>query len=197
MHRALQFAAEAAYSPFMRWLTFFALLYIAAALQSAHLLQLNVEGYFHIEYIPLLAIFYSLYAERESAMLAALLCGLVYDLTSSSLLGLEMVILGLIAIGITKIRAHVFRNNFISQMVIVFLGITLFLFSRMILSNLLLWTADKHSLIPTGVPFGFIALSSALYSAVVAPLVFRGLFFLGALLGFESHSGRSGRLSRR
>ncbi len=181
----------------MRWITFFALLYIAAALQSAHLLQLNVQGYFHIEYIPLLAIFYSLYAERESALLAALLCGLVYDLTSSSLLGLEMVILGLIAIGITKIRAHVFRNNFISQMVIVFLGITLFLFSRMILSNLLLWTADKHSLIPTGVPFGFIALSSALYSAVVAPLVFRGLFFLGALLGFESHSGRSGRLSRR
>ena len=181
----------------MRWITFFALLYIAAALQSAHLLQLNAEGYFHIEYIPILAIFYSLYAERESAMLAALLCGLIYDLTCTSLLGLEMVILGLIAIGITKIRAQIFRNNFISQMVIVFISITLFLFARMTISNLLLWTAGKHALIPTTVPFGFIALSSALYSAIVAPFLFRGLFFLGSLLGFESHPGRSSRLSRK
>ena len=193
----MQLASQAAYSPFMRWITFFALLYIAAALQAAHLGQLNLTGYFHLEFIPLLAIFYSLYAERDSAMLAALLCGLVYDLTSPSLLGLEMVLLGLLSMGITNIRAHVFRNNFISQMVITFLTVTLFLYGRMIISNLLLWTAGKHALVPTNLAICLIILSSAIYSAVLAPLLFRALFFLGALLGFDSHTGRAGRLARK
>ncbi len=181
----------------MRWITFFGLLYIAAALQAAHLGQLNVTGYFHLEFIPLLVIFYSLYAERESAMVAALFCGLVYDLTSPSLLGLEMVLLGLLAIGITKIRAHVFRNNFISQMVITFFTTTLFLFGRMIISDLLLWTSGKHAMVPVNLTFSMIILSSAAYSAAVAPLLFRGLFLLGPLLGFDSHARRAGRMARK
>jgi rod shape-determining protein MreD len=195
--RTLQLGPQAAYFHPMRWITFFALLYIAAALQSAHLGQLNVTGYFHLEFVPMLAIFYSLYAERDSAMLAALLCGLVYDLNSPSLLGLEMVLLGLLAIGITNVRAHVFRNNFISQIVIAFLAITLFLFGRMIISDLLLWMAGKHALVPVNLAFTMIIFSSALYSAVVAPLLFRGLFLLGPLLGFDSHAGRAGRLARK
>lgn len=175
----------------MRWLTFFALIYIAAALQSAHLGQLNTHGYFHLEFIPLLAIFYCLYAERESALLASLLCGLVYDLTSQSLLGMEMILLGLMALGITKIRAHVFRNNIVSQIVIAFFAIMIFLFARMLLTNLILWTAGKTALIPDNLPYSLIIFSSAAYTAVLAPLVFRGLFFLGGLLGFESHPTRA------
>ena len=46
----------------MRWLPFFILLYLAGALQFAGLGRLSTGAYPRIEYLPMLGIFYALFA---------------------------------------------------------------------------------------------------------------------------------------
>ena len=174
----------------MRWIVFFSLLYLAAAFQSAHLAQWSEQGYFHIEYLPLLGIFYAFYAEEDSALLACFWCGLLYDLTSQALLGLEAILLALMALGIVKIRLHIFRNNPISQGVITFLAVSFFLAGRMVLTRLALWNAGQPAPEINIPAFLGVAASSSLYTAVLVPWLFRLLLRLGSLLGFEGAQRR-------
>src|SRR5689334_5429499 len=113
----------------MRWITFSILLYVAAALQFARLLALSAGNYPAIEYLPLLAIFYALFASEEAAPLCGLWCGLVYDLISLSPdkpIGTYAVPLALVAFVVVKIRLSIFREHIISQFIIAVLGILLF-----------------------------------------------------------------------
>jgi rod shape-determining protein MreD len=177
----------------MRWITFIILLYLATALQTAHLGQLSEVGYFHVEYLLALAVFYALLADRPSAMLACFWCGLAYDLTSDSLMGLQALLAAAAGVGIVAIRNHVFRNNMISQGVITFFLVLFFLFARVAATHIVLWFAGRHepdmaSLTQTGIIF-----SSALYTAVIAPWMFKAMQLIGPLLGFENPHHRSHR----
>ncbi|HMD54837.1 MAG TPA: rod shape-determining protein MreD [Phycisphaerae bacterium] len=177
----------------MRWITFLILLYLATALQSSHLGQLNEAGFFHIEYLPALAVFYALLADRWSALLVCFICGAVYDLTGDSLLGLQAILMFVVGYAIVGIRAHVFRNNMISQGVITFLTVLFLLAARAMLTHIIFWFAGRHqtdiaALTQTGIIF-----SSALYTALVAPLLFKAMLLIGSLLGFENPHHRTPR----
>ena len=179
----------------MRWITFFLLLYLATALQAAHLGQWSEVGYFHLEYLVLVAIFYALFAEDDSALLAGFWSGLVYDLTSQSLLGTQALLLGLIVLGLVKIRKHIFRNNTLSQIVMTFLATIIFLLGRMALESAVLWACGRPVNMGSPMQSVGVAFSSAVYTAVLAPFVFRLIFMLGPLLGFEPphHRGITNR----
>ncbi len=170
---------------YMRWLTFFLLLYFATALAAAHLGQWSEIGYFHLEYLVLLGMFYALFADEDSAILAGFWCGLVYDLTSQSLLGTQALLLGLIALGLVKIRKHIFRNNALSQIVMTFLAVIIFLVGRTAIDSAVLWACGRGGLSINLLRFAGITFSSAVYTAVLAPVIYRLLFMLGSLLGFE------------
>jgi rod shape-determining protein MreD len=174
----------------MRWLTFFLLLYFATALQAAHLGQWSEFGYFHIEYIFMLVVFYALFAEKDAALLAGFWCGLMYDLTGQSLVGLEAFLAGMIALGIVSIRMHIFRTSVLGQMVITFLAVLSFLTGRLVLEHLALALAGRPVPIINILGDVGIILSSSLYTAVVAPWVFKALFLLRDMLGLEAQHHR-------
>ena len=174
----------------MRWLTFFLLLYFATALQAAHLGQWSEFGYFHLEYIFMLAVFYALFAEKDAALLACFWCGLMYDLTGQSIVGLEAILAGMIALGIISIRMHIFRSSVLGQMVITFLAVLLFLAGRVLLGHLALYFAGRPVPIINGLAYAGVILSSSLYTAAVAPWIFRALFLLGDMLGFDMQHRR-------
>ena len=174
----------------MRWLTFFLLLYFATALQAAHLGQWSEFGYFHLEYIFMLAVFYALFAEKDAALLACFWCGLMYDLTGQSIVGLEAILAGMIALGIISIRMHIFRSSVLGQMVITFLAVLLFLAGRVLLGHLALYFAGRPVPIINGLAYAGVIFSSSLYTAAVAPWIFRALFLLGDMLGFDMQHRR-------
>lgn len=174
----------------MRWLTFFLLLYFATALQAAHLGQWSELGYFHIEYILTLAVFYALFAEKDSALLACFWCGLMVDLTSQSLVGLDALVVAMIGLGIVSVRMQLFRNSVLGQMVVTFCAVLLFLAGSTGLEHLALALAGRPEPITHALAYTGIILSSALYTAAVAPWIFRGLFLLGDMLGFDGQHRR-------
>ncbi len=178
----------------MRWITFGILLYLATALQVSHIGQWSDAGYFHVEFIPMLAVFYALYPAEDYALMACFCCGFMYDLTGIGLFGVNTVLLSLAGYGITRIRMNIFRQNPISQSVLVFLTVVFVLLGRNILIRMGLWSADQPTTLISGsIATITIALSSAIYTAVLAPWVFRGLFMIGPLLGFDgpAHHARN------
>src|SRR3954466_208659 len=112
----------------MRWITFCILLYLAAALQVSHLGGIPAKPGGapgpNIEYLPLLAIFYGLYASEASAPLAAIFCGLLYDLLMGPVfIGTNMVPLALVVWVLVRIRMMIFREHVLSQVVMTLLGV--------------------------------------------------------------------------
>lgn len=177
----------------MRWITFVILLYVAAALQLARFGALSPAGkaFPVIEYLPLLAIFYALYASEEHAPLPAIWCGLVYDLFSADLFGIATLSLALVCWTVTRIRLSIFREHLISQFVIVLVAVGAFGTVGGILRHLapLLVGGAKS-------PYGFFQIlgrmaANALYTALVAPAIFWVLFRFSSLLGFSTRMGRA------
>lgn len=181
----------------MRWVTFLILLYFATAAQTARLGGIpqapggggRGEQYWpYIEFLPLLAVFYALYAAEASAPLAALFCGLAYDLATPDYdyVGTNLIPLGLVGWLIVRIRLSIFREHFISQVVMTLVGILLFAvlsvaFRRVIGAPLHGGSMMAH----LGVHAG-----NALYTAIVAPVLFMLLFRRQQLLGFTTHGPR-------
>jgi rod shape-determining protein MreD len=179
----------------MRWITFLMLLYLSYALQVAHLGALLLghtpdDPFPAIEYLPLLAIFYALFATDTAAPMAALFCGLAYDVGNKDFAGTTMIPLALVALAIVKVRLSIFRDHAATHAVITFLGILLFaglsaLFRRMLGAPLYGASFWAHFLHLAG---------NALYTALLAPPAFWLLFRFPKLLGFTPqgprHSGR-------
>ncbi len=161
-----------------------------AALQEAHLGAVphaHGDAWPVVEYLPILAIFYALYAAESAAPLAGLLCGLLYDFANSDILGASAVPLALVAFLIVRIRLSIFREHFMSQSLITLLAILTFAVfslpmryvSNSPLQGLSMWT-HLGSLAGSGV-----------YSSIVAPLFFWLFFRFPSLLGFTSHGPRT------
>jgi rod shape-determining protein MreD len=172
----------------MRWITFFILLYIMTALQVSHFGGIPSHGSIwpFIEYLPLLAVFYALYASDTAAPLAALCCGLAYDLRNNDFLGTNLIPLALVAWLIVRIRLSIFREHFISQVVMTLLAVLAFA----IFSSLFRWMIgaplEGHS---AWGHFSYVA-GNAVYTSIVAPFVYFVLFRFQHLLGFTPHGPR-------
>ena len=177
----------------MRWIMFFILLYVMSAMEKAHFLGIP-SGDRHwpvILYLPMLAVFYSLFAVETAAPLAALACGIVLDLLSGSgvLVGSSMIPLGLMSLLIVRARLVIFREHMLAQAVMTFVGLVLFailatLFRKLIGSPALegqsAWTHFGHLFV------------DAIYSAIAAPFLFWVFFRFPSMLGFtmQRHWGR-------
>ena len=173
----------------MRWITFLILLYGMDALQMGRLGGIPHGGdhWPRIEFLPILAIFYALFAAESAAPLCGLICGIFYDLAAGEMIGTTAVPLALMSLMVVRIRLSIFREHFLSQLLITFLAILAFAILSVIMRKMVgapfeggvWWT---H--------FGHMA-TNALYSTIVAP-VFYGLFFrFQSVLGFSSHGPRT------
>lgn len=173
----------------MRWITFLILLFFMSALQNSHFGGFPNGGFDtwpRIEYLPLLAVFYALYAAESSAGLAALLCGAMYDIIDDKFIGTYMVPLVMVTWLLVRVRLSIFREHAISQVIMTFLAVVAFgafsaawrdmlgapLYGRAILSDL-----------------GRMA-GNAIYTALVAPLACWLFFRFKGLLGFSALGSR-------
>jgi rod shape-determining protein MreD len=170
----------------MRWITFLILLFLMFALQIAHLGAWphgprGDEFWPAIEFLPLLAVFYALFANDAPAPLAAALCGIAYDIGNHDYLGTHMIPLALVALAVVRIRLSIFREHALTHAIITFLAILAFGILSALDRSLLGAPLHNASL---GSHFGFFA-GNALYSALFAPPLFWLLFRLQKLLGFS------------
>jgi len=180
----------------MRWTTFAILLYLAAAMQVAHLASLGgAAAYPRIEFLPLLAIFYALYASEDAAPLTGLACGLLYDICTPATVGLYAIPLALVAWAVLRIRMSIFREHVVSQVVITLLGIMSFgLLTGLFQYVVHLVLSNTGHLAGGDLPFPqlFKALAvNAFYSALIAPGLFYVLLRLEALTGFNQKGPRN------
>jgi rod shape-determining protein MreD len=175
----------------MRWITFFILLYLLTAMQVARFLAIPHGGqpWPAIQYLPILAIFYSLFATDASAPLAALVCGLAYDLGNypNDLLGTNLVPLALVAWFVVKIRLSIFREHIVSQALVTLLAMLAFSVLSVIMRLLVEAPLDGGS---AWIHLGSLA-GNAVYTAIAAPPLFWIFFRLSPLLGFTSHGPRT------
>src|SRR4051812_26979777 len=83
----------------MRWITFFLLLYLMTALQWSHLGAIPTKNgdWPMIDFLPMLAVFYALFATDTAAPLAALFCGLAFDIGNEEFIGTNMIPMALVA----------------------------------------------------------------------------------------------------
>ena len=175
----------------MRWITFGILLYLMAALQVCRFGGIPVAApgtgtWPYIEFLPMLAVFYALYAAEGAAPLAALLCGLATDVRTPELIGNSMVPLALVGWLIVRIRLSIFREHFISQVVMTLLAVLAYGVIGALFRSLTGGPLYQHS---AWSQMGFVA-GNAVYTAIVAPMVFFILFRFQGLLGFTSHGPR-------
>jgi rod shape-determining protein MreD len=140
-----------------------------------------------IEFVPLLAVFYALYAAAEAAPLAALLCGLAYDVMMADMVGTSLIPMALVGWLIVRIRLSIFREHFISQVVMTLLGILAFATLSVAYRRLVGAPLHGNSVFAH---LGYHA-GNALYTAIAAPLLFALLFRIQHLLGFTSHGPRT------
>src|ERR1051325_2783285 len=170
----------------MRWITFIILLYVMDALQIGRLGAFG-QGWPAIEYLAILAIFYALFAAENAAPLCGLTCGIFYDLASNNILGTNAVPLALMTILVVRIRLSIFRDHFLSQLLITFLAVLAFGLMSVIMRALVGAPMEGKSAI---VHFGHMA-ANAVYTCVIAPF-FYGLFFrFHSLLGFTPQGPRT------
>ena len=180
----------------MRWITFFILLYVMAALQNAHLGAIphaHSDAWPAVEYLPILAIFYALYAAESAGPIAGFLCGLIYDFGNADILGTNAVPLALTALLIVRIRLSIFREHFMSQLLITLFAILVFA----------LMSLPMHMI--SGSPlqgrsgwthFGTLG-GNAVYSSIIAPCFFWLFFRSPTLLGFTQQGPRTAGTGRR
>ncbi len=175
----------------MRWVAFGILLYVAAVLQTAVVPFVAVHG-IRPNLLVILAVYYALGARSQDAMLACWTIGLVTDLASHSVgghsnVGLHALALGLIAVGIVRVREYTFRNSVVTHLVFTF-GSTLLL--SLATGVHVFWIRDDWSR-PGGLFWS--AMYTAIYTSVLAPYGHWCLHRSRNLLGI----GPTGRLRVR
>jgi rod shape-determining protein MreD len=176
----------------MRWIIFFILLYLAAMLHMSHLAAFpagpTADGHFpEILYLPMLAIFYALFAADPAATIVALICGGVLDLLGGEkiFLGTDMIPLALVCWFIVRVRMSIFREHAVSQMMMTLFACLGFALLSTIFRKLVGAPFDDGAL----KHFGTLS-ADAVYTAIVAPAIFWVLFRFPGILGFTTHGPR-------
>ncbi len=175
----------------MRWITFLILLYLMAALQMA-CFGAFPSGQFgdtfwpQIQYLPMLAIFYALFAADTAAPLAALLAGALLDLSNGDLLGTSAIPLALVAWLLVRIRPSLFREHMLLQMITTLIALLAYALLSVAFRRMIHAPLDGQS---AGGQF-FPLAGDAVYTAIVAPLFYWLFFRFQPLLGFSPHGPR-------
>jgi rod shape-determining protein MreD len=174
----------------MRWVPFLFLLYFAAALRAAGFLGFPASATPLpspcIEYVVLLVVFYAFYADEHHAALAGLAAGFATDLISPfDVLGTSTVAMGLVAVGIVKIRLSIFREQAASKIIMTLLAVLAYAVIAAVLRTLgtdLLGVSFQRYL--------WLMCGNAMYTGLVAPAAFWLLIRLRPLLGVGAHGPR-------
>jgi rod shape-determining protein MreD len=173
----------------MRWITFLILLYLMSALESARFAAIphGATDWPAIEFLPLLAAFYALYAAESAAPLAALACGSMVDMGNHDFLGTSALPLALMAWLILRVRLFVVREHFISQMLATFVLILGYAVLSAFFRKILGASLDGGGM------FSHVAYlwADAVYTALLAPVFFWIFFRFKDLLGFSLPGARS------
>src|SRR5436305_2088277 len=172
----------------MRWPPFLILLYLMTALQVSHFLGIPHRTTWPlIEYLPILAVFYALYAAEGAGPICGLICGVMYDLSNGpEMIGTNAVPLALVAFLVVRIRLSIFREHFISQLFITLLAILTFGVLSIMMRVVVGGTLQGNS---AWSHFVYVA-GNGVYSCIVAPFLFWIFFRFQPLLGFSSHRAR-------
>jgi rod shape-determining protein MreD len=162
----------------MRWLSFFILAYVALGLQSgvARAMEWHSAG---PNFVLIAVVFISLSAPWETALLACFILGGLQDLTSQSTLGLFAFTYGLVAIFIASVQQAVYRRHPVTQFVLTLLAGVL---TAIILA--------LHGWIRPPSPSASPLFITAVYSAILAPLILGGLQQISGVFHFQSRRGR-------
>ena len=173
----------------MRWITFLILLFFMSALQMSHFGGFpdgRTDTWPRIEYLPLLAVFYALYAAESSAGLAALLCGVMYDIIDDKFIGTHMAPLVMVTWLLVRIRLSIFREHAISQVIMTLLTVAAFGALSAAWRDLVGAPLYRHAMLPD---LGRMA-GNAMYTALVAPMVCWLFFRFKGMLGFSALGSR-------
>ncbi len=151
----------------MRWIIFAILLYLMLALQGAVAPFLALHSVWP-DFLVITAVYFALMAKPADAMLACWIVGLLMDLASLSYsnhsnVGIHAVSLGLIAVGIIKVRDLFFRESVWSQLFFTF--ITKLLLAALVGLHMLYVTGalDRYGEVLTK------GVYEAIYTAALAP----------------------------
>ncbi|NIA07088.1 MAG: rod shape-determining protein MreD [Actinobacteria bacterium] len=153
----------------MRWPIFFVILFVTAVLQITATRYLPLaDGLVRPDFLALLALFFSLYAPRHHAPLAALIVGLVADLLSfGPPFGTFAFSFGLLGLLILWARRLLYPDHPISRIILAFcwsLLTQLFAFA-------IPWILGPHSFADF-MSFSGLAVRIALYTAVFTPVYY-------------------------
>jgi rod shape-determining protein MreD len=174
----------------MRWLPFAILAYVTLGL------QLGLSGYDapaltqggRPQLVLLAAIFIALNAGRDDALLGCFLLGLLQDLCGSTPLGLSAFAYGTVALFVLSVHELVYGEHFLTHLtlgLIAGLIVAFITYCHGIIDSLI----HPNHLRPPLVPL----LTSALYTAILAPVVLFILHRMKKPFGFRGARGHGYR----
>ena len=159
------------------------LLYIACAMQIAHLGQIGETGLFQVQYIAMLGAFYALYAREDYALLACFLAGLAYQLLSGNhVLGWDALVLSFAGWMIMKARSAMFQEHALSQAIVGGIVTGIFLFGSVYIPRLIHPANPKY---PGLWHAWWMLVTGAAYTALIMPIFCWILLRWRRALGFE------------
>jgi rod shape-determining protein MreD len=166
----------------MRWLSFFILVYIALGLQAGLARAIEYKNAAP-NFVLLVVIFIALSAPRDTALLACFILGAMHDFASQGTLGLLAFTYGFVAVFIASIQQAVGRRNFITHFI---LTIVAGVIAAVILSLHGWLRPPAPGAYPPALPLFY----SAIYSAILAPLILGFLQKIRGVFHFQTSRGR-------
>jgi rod shape-determining protein MreD len=177
----------------MRWFPFFILAYVAFGIQTGLRGFIDVRGA-EPNFVLLAAVFVAVNAQRDAALLGCLLLGLFQDLLSPhAAIGLNSFAFGAIAVCVVSTQEIVYKDHFLTHLTLGLGGGLLY--AALVYGHGWLYYVVMHAPLRASRPSGGPLLGGAVYTALVAPLVFGLLRKIKRRFGFRplrTHgSGRS------
>jgi rod shape-determining protein MreD len=166
----------------MRWISFLILAYVSLGLQTG--LARAIEWHSASpDFVLLAVIFLALNAPRDAALLACFILGLLRDLSGDGTLGLFALSYGAIGVIIVGIQQAVHRKHPVTHSVLALFGGIVVAF----ILSLHGWIRPSE---PGAHPHVGPYFSSAVYSAILAPIILAFLDKAVPLFRFQTARGR-------
>jgi rod shape-determining protein MreD len=170
----------------MRWLPFFILAYVALGVQS------GLSGYDQVyrgrpNLVLLAALFVAVHAQRDAALLAAFVLGLMQDLLTDSPLGLNAFAYGAIAAIIVNVQEVVYRDHVLTHVSLGLVGGLIYAAIVYLHGLVYHWAhAGRSSSSSWSRPSLLPLLAGAVYTAALAPVMLYVLQRFRRVFGFRA-----------
>jgi rod shape-determining protein MreD len=171
----------------MRWLPFFILAYVALGVQSGLSGYDQVDRLYHARpnLVLLSALFVAVHAQRDAALLAAFILGLMQDLLTDSPLGLNAFAYGAIAAIIVNVQEMVYRDHVLTHVSLGLVGGLIYA-AIVYLHGLIYHWAHTGRSSSWSRPSLLPLLAGAVYTAALAPVVLYVLQRFRRVFGFRA-----------